>query len=57
MTPLDPALYRDLVRRAIAEDLGAGDITTEAIVPADGAGPRRAARQEPVRARRPRRRA
>jgi nicotinate-nucleotide pyrophosphorylase (carboxylating) len=35
MTPLDPALYRDLVRRAIAEDLGAGDITTEAIVPAD----------------------
>ena len=35
MTPLDPALYRDLVRRAIAEDLGAGDITTEAIVPND----------------------
>jgi nicotinate-nucleotide pyrophosphorylase (carboxylating) len=35
MIPLDPALYRDLVRRAIAEDLGAGDITTEAIVPAD----------------------
>lgn len=35
MTALDPALYRDLVRRAIAEDLGAGDITTEAIVPAD----------------------
>ena len=35
MTPLDPALYRDLVRRAIAEDLGAGDITTEAIVPSD----------------------
>jgi nicotinate-nucleotide pyrophosphorylase (carboxylating) len=35
MTPLDPALYRDLVRRAIAEDLGAGDITTEAIVPDD----------------------
>jgi nicotinate-nucleotide pyrophosphorylase (carboxylating) len=35
MTPLDPALFRDLVRRAIAEDLGAGDITTEAIVPRD----------------------
>ena len=35
MTPLDSALYRDLVRRAIAEDLGAGDITTEAIVPSD----------------------
>lgn len=35
MTPLDPALYRDLVRRAIAEDLGAGDITTQAIVPTD----------------------
>jgi nicotinate-nucleotide pyrophosphorylase (carboxylating) len=35
MIPLDPAVYRDLVRRAIAEDLGAGDITTEAIVPGD----------------------
>ncbi len=35
MTPLDPSVYRDLVRRAIAEDLGAGDITTEAIVPDD----------------------
>jgi nicotinate-nucleotide pyrophosphorylase (carboxylating) len=35
MTVLDPAIYRDLVRRAIAEDLGAGDITTEAIVPGD----------------------
>jgi nicotinate-nucleotide pyrophosphorylase (carboxylating) len=33
--PLDPAAYRDLVRRALAEDLGRGDITSEAIVPDD----------------------
>lgn len=33
MTPVvDPALYRDLVRRALAEDVGRGDITTEATV-------------------------
>lgn len=30
---LDPAVYRDLVRRALAEDVGAGDVTTRAIVP------------------------
>jgi nicotinate-nucleotide pyrophosphorylase (carboxylating) len=35
---LDPAIYRDLVRRALAEDVGAGDITTRAIVPRDLAG-------------------
>ena len=33
--PLDPALYRETVRRALAEDLGWGDVTTEATVPAD----------------------
>jgi len=33
--PLDPDEYRDLVRRAIDEDVGAGDITSEAIVPVD----------------------
>jgi len=33
--PLDPALYREVVRRALAEDLGWGDITTEATVPPD----------------------
>jgi nicotinate-nucleotide pyrophosphorylase (carboxylating) len=32
---LDPAVYRDLVLRALAEDVGAGDITTRAIVPPD----------------------
>ncbi len=32
--PLDPEAYRDLVRQALAEDIGSGDITTEAIVPA-----------------------
>jgi len=30
--PLDPGVYRDLVRRALEEDLGAGDITTDATV-------------------------
>jgi nicotinate-nucleotide pyrophosphorylase (carboxylating) len=31
--PLDPAAYRDLVARALVEDLGAGDVTTRAVVP------------------------
>jgi nicotinate-nucleotide pyrophosphorylase (carboxylating) len=30
--PLDPGAYRELVRRALAEDLGWGDITTETII-------------------------
>ena len=30
--PLDPALYRETVRRALAEDLGWGDVTTEATI-------------------------
>jgi nicotinate-nucleotide pyrophosphorylase (carboxylating) len=33
--PLDPAMYREIVRRALAEDLGWGDVTTEATVPAE----------------------
>ena len=33
--PLEAALYRETVRRALAEDLGWGDVTTEATVPAD----------------------
>ena len=38
MKRLDPALYRDLVRRALDEDVGTGDVTTEATVdPALGA--------------------
>ena len=28
LEPLDPLLYRDLVRRALAEDVGSGDVTT-----------------------------
>jgi nicotinate-nucleotide pyrophosphorylase (carboxylating) len=36
--PLDPALYREAVRRALAEDLGWGDVTTEATVPAEQRG-------------------
>jgi nicotinate-nucleotide pyrophosphorylase (carboxylating) len=30
--PLEPSAYRELVRRALAEDLGWGDVTTEATV-------------------------
>lgn len=33
--PPDPAMYREIVRRALAEDLGWGDVTTEATVPPD----------------------
>jgi nicotinate-nucleotide pyrophosphorylase (carboxylating) len=32
LKPLDPAAYRDLVRRALEEDLGSGDLTTDATV-------------------------
>jgi nicotinate-nucleotide pyrophosphorylase (carboxylating) len=32
---LDPGLYRELVRRALAEDLGWGDATTSVVVPPD----------------------
>jgi nicotinate-nucleotide pyrophosphorylase (carboxylating) len=32
---MDPALYREVVRRALAEDLGWGDVTTDAIVPGE----------------------
>ena len=30
--PLDPGQYRELVRRALAEDLGWGDVTTDALI-------------------------
>jgi nicotinate-nucleotide pyrophosphorylase (carboxylating) len=33
--PLDPGVYREPVRRALAEDFGWGDITTESTVPRD----------------------
>lgn len=32
LEPLDPGVYRELVRRALAEDLGWGDVTTNALV-------------------------
>ncbi len=32
LTPLDPIQYRDIVRQALAEDIGSGDITTDATV-------------------------
>ena len=35
MDALAPSFYTDLVRRALAEDVGAGDLTTEATVPSD----------------------
>jgi nicotinate-nucleotide pyrophosphorylase (carboxylating) len=35
---LDPAVYEDVVRRALAEDVGSGDVTTQATVPAGTRG-------------------
>jgi nicotinate-nucleotide pyrophosphorylase (carboxylating) len=34
LPPLDPAEYRDIVKQALAEDIGRGDVTTLATVPA-----------------------
>ena len=34
VAPLAPTDYLDLVRRALAEDVGSGDVTTSATVPA-----------------------
>ena len=33
--PLDPGMYRELVRRALAEDFGWGDVTTETVIERD----------------------
>jgi nicotinate-nucleotide pyrophosphorylase (carboxylating) len=33
--PLDPGAYRELVRRALAEDFGWGDVTTEGLIDPD----------------------
>ncbi|MBI4264550.1 MAG: carboxylating nicotinate-nucleotide diphosphorylase [Acidobacteria bacterium] len=33
--PLDPGVYREIVRRALAEDYGWGDVTTETIIDRD----------------------
>jgi nicotinate-nucleotide pyrophosphorylase (carboxylating) len=35
LEPLEPGLYREVVRRALAEDFGWGDITTETIIDRD----------------------
>ena len=40
--PLDPGVYRELVRRALAEDFGWGDVTTETVIDRDAEGARRA---------------
>jgi len=34
IAPLDPEIYRDVIRRALAEDVGSGDVTTNATVDA-----------------------
>jgi nicotinate-nucleotide pyrophosphorylase (carboxylating) len=36
--PLDPSMYRGIVRRALAEDLGWGDVTTDAIMEPNARG-------------------
>ena len=47
--PLDPGDYRDLVRRALAEDLQGGDVTSEAtVVPGQRARGELCAKQECV---------
>ncbi|MBI2828219.1 MAG: carboxylating nicotinate-nucleotide diphosphorylase [Acidobacteria bacterium] len=33
--PLDPGMYREIVRRALAEDFGWGDVTTETVIDRD----------------------
>jgi nicotinate-nucleotide pyrophosphorylase (carboxylating) len=38
LEPLHPREYRDLVRRAVVEDIGPGDLTTLATVPAGAVG-------------------
>ena len=43
----DPNELRDLVARALAEDLGAGDITSEAVVPADAIAKARIVQKQP----------
>ncbi|OFW05956.1 MAG: nicotinate-nucleotide diphosphorylase (carboxylating) [Acidobacteria bacterium RIFCSPLOWO2_02_FULL_68_18] len=35
LEPLEPGLYREIVRRALAEDFGWGDVTTEGVVDRD----------------------
>jgi nicotinate-nucleotide pyrophosphorylase (carboxylating) len=33
--PLDPGVYREIVRSTLAEDVGWGDVTTDALIPGD----------------------
>ena len=35
LEPLDPGLYREIVRRTLAEDFGWGDVTTEGVIDRD----------------------
>jgi nicotinate-nucleotide pyrophosphorylase (carboxylating) len=41
------AELRDMVARALAEDLGGGDVTAEAVIPADATGTARIVQKEP----------
>ena len=43
----DPEELRGLVARALAEDLGAGDVTSEAVVPADATATARIVQKQP----------
>jgi nicotinate-nucleotide pyrophosphorylase (carboxylating) len=43
----DPNELRDLVARALAEDVGAGDITSQAVVPADASATARIVQKRP----------
>src|SRR4051812_49980831 len=47
MTHLDAARLDDLVGRALAEDLGSGDVTAEATVPAEARGRARIVQKQP----------
>ncbi len=48
MTPIPAASLEPLVRAAIAEDVGAGDVTTLAIIPPDRAASARLVAREPL---------
>ena len=48
MNKLDPAAIREFVERVLAEDIGRGDVTTEATIPADLRGEARILTREPA---------
>lgn len=48
MNKLDPAAIREFVERVLAEDIGRGDVTTEATIPVDLRGEARILTREPA---------